>query len=563
MKFNVLRAILIPWTLLFFLSLGFFVAASLKFFELNDPDLRSAVLYVGGIFCLFTNIGTLNKAGIWIADSLPYSIRRRSMNWFVRALIAVGVAGLFYVIGEAPWMPLFWQGFVIPAVFMICLFVIVRSMMGLILKKAAVVSFTRFFTVIMSLPLIYLVAMTSQFISQNFTNSYFASKPGIAPVMAAAAVNPNDSEEKEDEVTGAKVPEAVSKRAQEFQALAESGKPCSEQNSDIRGNLDTRVAEDIGYWAIKAVKCTDMKSIVILPRLADMMMKHKSPAVRAAAVQMMLKYNRDTVKPIAYLLIKYINEKVPKEVMVANASVLSKLGEEERTFAVSRLKSLLDSSVSQIAAEILVQNMRRPELVTNYVSENLATAGEARERAVAMICLLPNKDRGVATPFIADVTATVKSGTADDPAVAALSCLGTDGLKAIRQEVENPLRLPRPLAAQTLAEMDLKNDKETLKTVEDCLKDSDEMVRKACSQSMGKIGKLALPKILDLLKSSENERKTAGQLALQSLSDPEAQEDLRRARAENSGWMANQRKLQVAKAVANALVRIETGIRSN
>ena len=208
-----------------------------------------------------------------------------------------------------------------------------------------------------------------------------------------------------------------------------------------------------------------------------------------------------------------------------------------------------------------IQNMRRPELVVAYVGENLAVTTDARERAVGMICLLPSKDRSVASPFINEVTASVKVGSAKDPAVEALSCLGAEGLKAIRQEVENPQRLSRPLAAQTLAEMNLKDDSESLTTVENCLKDSNEDVRKACSQSMGKIGRLALPKILNLLESSEMDQKVAGEMALEALSDPDAQEDLRQARAQNSGWMADQRKLQVAKAVSNALVRIESKFR--
>jgi hypothetical protein len=558
MKFNVLRAILIPWTLLFFLSLGFLISISLKFLELNDPFLRSGILYLGGILCIFVNYGTLNKAGIWIADSLPYSIRRSSLNWFLRAVIAVAIAGGFFFIGQAPWMPLLWQGFVIPGVFMISLFFVVRSLMGLILKKAAVVSFTRLFTLVMSLPLIYLVAMTSQFLSQNITNSYIASKPEIMPLAFSGVSNLEMTVTPVETNKENLPPEPVAVRAQEFKALVESGKACSEQNAEIRNNLDSKVAEDIAYWAIKAVKCTDMKSVVILPKLADLMMKHKSPPVRAAAVQMMLKYSHESVKPIAYLLIKYINEKEPKEVLVANASVLSKLGEEERTFAVNRLKSMLDSMASQTAAEILVQNMRKPELVAAYIAESLPLATVARERAVGMICLLPEKDRSVASPFIAEVTTSVKIGSAKDPAVEALSCLGAEGLKAVRQEVENPQRLARPLAAQTLSEMNLKDDSESLKIVEECLKDSNEVVRKACSQSMGKIGKLALPKILNLLESSDTENKTAGHLALDALSDPDAQEDLRIARAQNSGWMANQRKLQLAKAVSVALVRIET-----
>ncbi|MFK9985543.1 hypothetical protein ACJEM7_25170, partial [Escherichia coli] len=91
---------------------------------------------------------TLNKAGIWIAESLPYSVRGNSFSCFVRAFFAAVTAGIFYLAGQASWMPLYWQGFVIPFVFTISLFIIVRSLMAVTIKTAANVTFIRFFVLV-------------------------------------------------------------------------------------------------------------------------------------------------------------------------------------------------------------------------------------------------------------------------------------------------------------------------------------------------------------------------------------------------------------------------------
>jgi HEAT repeat protein len=288
------------------------------------------------------------------------------------------------------------------------------------------------------------------------------------------------------------------------------------------------------------------------------MTKSKSPKVKAVAIQMMTKYSHEAIKPVGYLLVKQINDLEPKEVLEAASVVLSKIGEEERVLAISRLKSLLNSQIANAAAEILIQKLHRADLVAGYVTDHLKETGEGRGRAIAMICLLPEPDRVAANPYISDITAAIQQGRSSDPAMEALACMGPSGLQAVRQEVSQPSRLPRHLAAQALAEMDLKNDAETLKTVQDCLKDQDEDVRKWCSQSMGKVGKLALPHILDLLRSNDPSQHREGQQALGTLNDPDVAEELRQVRAENSGWTANRKKFGIAHDVSNALSRIES-----
>lgn len=560
MKFNVLRALMIPWILYFFVTIASYVFAALNFPSLaHDPKYRLLFMEVGGFLCLVLNYSTLSRAGIWVADSLPFSFRRNPKTWMIAAGVAIVVAAAFYLIGQAPWMPLYWQGFVIPTIFTLSLFVILRSLLGLTLKKAARVQFIRTFTLLMILPMMALISLTALFLGQNIVVSYEASRPNVLPrsmMLQATKEQPAAVVTVEDPQVP---PVSTTKRAQEFQAAIESGQSCVEQNKEIRLGLDPNASEDVAYWAVKAVKCTDMKGVVILPRLVDLMIKHKSPKVRAAAVNMMAKYSNESVKQVSYLLVKHLHEREPKEVLEASATILSRLGDGERGLATNRLKAILDSQSNSIAAaEILIHQMKRSDLVANYVSDHLTESTEARSRAISMICLLPESDRKVATSHVSEIAASIKQGHAKDPAMLALACLGGAGLQAVRQEVQNPQKMPRPLAAQALAEMDLKNDSETLKTVTHCLQDENEEVRKWCSHSMGKIGKLALPQILDLLKSKDPELTEAGHLALQALSDPEASEELRRVRAENSGWTANRKKLEMANEVSSALVRIES-----
>lgn len=560
MKFNVLRAMLIPWILFFFITIALFVVVSLHLpAQAQDPRFVFGALGLGILTCLYANFETLNKAGIWVAYSLPYTVRHKPLLWVLSGVVAICFAGGIYAIGEISWMPLFWQGFVIPIVFAGALFVFIRSLAGLILKQAASVSFIRLFVVTMNLPILVLVAVSAVFLSQGIVRAYEQSQPEVAMVRESqkvvqaekpAPTKPAPAEEK--------LPEGVSRRAHEFRELAENNQPCVEQNKEVRNSLDPNGPEEVVFWAIKALKCTDMKGVVILPRLVDLMIKHKSAKVRAASIEVMSRYNAESVRSISYLLVKRLNDHDPEEVVQAAATILSKLGETERAQATNRMKSLLDlPATHQMAAHILIDTLKQGELVANYVTQNLKSTGESRQRAIALICQLPPNERTQVEAYVSDVTAAIQKPVSADPAMKALNCLGPIGLQAIRNEVLQPQKLGRPVAARALAEMDLKNDSETLKAVENCLHDGDQEVRKSCSQSMGKVGKLALPEILDLLKSKDPSLRESGQRALEAFNDPLAKEELRKVRAENSGWMANQGKLKLANAVSGALRRIE------
>jgi hypothetical protein len=218
---------------------------------------------------------------------------------------------------------------------------------------------------------------------------------------------------------------------------------------------------------------------------------------------------------------------------------------------------LLDNSkTSGIASKVLVHDLKRDDLVAEYVSTHLAEEGDARVRAITMICSLPAASRSVAEPNISHIVASVKTADSEDPAIVALECLGAAGFQAIRQEVVSPERLEKPVAARALAEISDKDNPEALETANNCARDANPEVRGWCSQTLGKIGAPALPKILDLLKSSDRNLKASGNNALNFFDDPVAKQELVRVRAENSGWMANKQKLQVAKAVDKALIKI-------
>lgn len=563
MKINVIRNLIIPWILFFALSIIAIVVGGVKFpTQANDKNIFFGAIAIGVIICLFLNIRTLSRAGIWIAHSLPSSLRYNSRPWLLRALEAGIVALAFYLFGQMSWIPLVWPAFVLPTVFTITLFVGIWSLMGPILTWASKVSFSRVTAFLTSLPVFALVPLTAIFLGKTIVTAYLASRPEL--IVAQIPMTPAPA--KVDEGKTAKVVKETApnptaeKRAQFFHDLAESGQPCYNETKDINAALATNVSEDVVYWAVKAIKCSDMPSIVALPKLAKLMVDHPSPKVRAVAIRAMPRYGYEKVHQISYLIVKRINEKEAPEVVEAAASVLSHLGEDEKKWSTNRLKALLDSPrAATEAARFLVEDLKREDLVTDYVSEHLTGSNEVRARAVAMICVLPKASRSVAEPHIDKVVASVQTGAKDDPAMVALDCLGRPGFEAIRQEVVQPQRLERAVAARALAEMNVKSTPEVaLETAQNCVRDSNEQVRKWCSQSLGKIGVQALPKILDLLKSNDSEMKEAGRNALNFFDDPDAKKELEKVRAENSGWLANKKKLQVAEAVNTALIKIET-----
>ncbi|MGZ3745495.1 MAG: HEAT repeat domain-containing protein, partial [Pseudobdellovibrionaceae bacterium] len=485
--------------------------------------------------------------------------------WFFRALLGALIALGFYLAGQTPWAPVVWHAVVVPGAFAICLFIIIRSLMGPLLIWCSRVAFSRFSAFVLSIPIFALVPITAIFLGNMIFTAYQASRPDFvmipqkAPKVEARATEVKSEEMAENKLEVKTEVKAKDKQALEFQEAAESGKACPELNKEVQKALSPSGPENIVYWAVRASKCTEMKSVVGLPKLAKIMTDHPNALVRAAAIRAMLKFPREDVKRIGYLIVKRISEREPLEVIEAASVVLPKLGEEEGLWTIKRLKALLDSpKASGVASMVLVKNLKREDLVAEYVSTHLGEDSPANPRAINMICSLPKESRKMAEPHIESIVAAIKTGEANDPAIDALECLGHPGFMAIRKELLEPHRLNKPVAARALAEMDVKKEEPeaTLKIAVNCAHDKDSEVRKWCGQTLGKIGAAALPQILDLLKSSDKSLKETGTNALNFFKDPIAKQELVKVRAENSGWMANQRKLQIAKAVDRALIKI-------
>lgn len=557
MKFNVLRSLILPWVLYFIVALTAFVVAGVKFqIQAKEDPLFPILMGVPALLCLILNLRTLQKAGIWITHGLPSTLRFSYRKWLGNAVLAVLVAAMTYGIGTLSWIPLLWHAFVIPAVFALSLFVMVRSLIGPILKWSSNIAFGRTMVFLQSLPVLFLVPVTVIFLGETIVKAYYASRPDYVvtespdvPVeTAAAAPKPEESH----------IPEATSEKAIEFKRMVESGQSCQESNKDIQGGMNPNGPDDITYWAVRAVKCTELKSVVGLPRLVDVMTKHKNPVVRAAAIQAMTKFGTENVKRIAYLLVKRISENEKPEVIEAAAKVLERLGEDEKKWALNRLKNLMDEGgeLGSAAAKVISNDMKREEIVAEYVATNLPGEPNARRRAVGMVCFISKANQAAIEPQIENIVATLTTGTKDDPGVKALDCLGPAGLQAIRREVIQPKHLKKVIAATALADMDLRGKPDALVTIEACTVDEDEQVRRLCSQSLGKIGAPALPKILELLNSGDSAMSEAGKNALSFFDDPSAREELQQVRASNSGWTANNRKLQIAEAIDKALIKL-------
>lgn len=350
-----------------------------------------------------------------------------------------------------------------------------------------------------------------------------------------------------------------STRAGAFREISELAVTCGEYTKEIQNALDPKAPGPVAYWATQAVRCSEVKTVIALPRLAELMMHHSDAAVRGAAIRAMRKYGNENIKQIAYLIIKRMNPEEKAEVVLAAASVLAPVDADHARLATNRLKALLDSQeLSGVAAQSLVKDLGRADLVTEYVSLNLGqTDAGARLRAVQMVCMLPPKDRAVAQPHLSNILALIKDADQKDPGLKALDCLGKPGFEALSAELANPQRLEKPVAARALAQLDVDEFPEAIELANSCSRDQDEQVSKWCSQSLGRLGAPALPKILEMLKSNNSSLKEAGKNALRFFDDPAAKGDLEKIVRENSGWMANNKNLQVAKAVANALVKIE------
>ncbi len=556
MKFNTLRYLALPWFLFFCAVIATMIVEGTKIYLGPEYDIYYQGVFVAGILvCLFFNLRTLSKAGIWLADSLPYSVRRKPWVSYVKATLAILIAGAAYSVGQLGWVPVFWQGFVIPITFMICLFVTVWNLMGPLLIFCSRLAFSCLSAFVFSWPVFALVPITALFLGNSVVKAYQESRPDFAfsrPSTSAPVVATDGAEEKKEESIT-----ATHKTALELQEAAATASSCSQKGKLVQANLTSDGDADIVYWAIRAAGCANLKNVIALSKLADIMMKHPNALVRAAAINQMASFDRESVKRIGYLLVKRMGESEPPQVIEAAAGLLLKLGEDEKAWVSKKMTVLLNiPKTSVLAAKILVSKLKREDLITEFVTKNLSAASSQKERAISMICSLSEPNRMLAVPHIDLIMASIKKADMSDPAVKALECLGQPSLDSLRREIAKPEKIDKLMATKVFAQSTWKDKGAVLETSSKCVRDSDEETRQWCGQALGKVGVAAIPTILELLKSNEATAKESATHALTFFTDNEAKEELIKERTKNSGWMANQKNLELARAIDQALLNM-------
>ena len=348
-------------------------------------------------------------------------------------------------------------------------------------------------------------------------------------------------------------------RALALRHLYENPESCGHYTRDVQMALNPKEDKEVVYWAIRAVECANIKPIISLAKLTQIMLDHEDTRARSAAIMAMKDFSKESIHQVTYLLVKRVSENEPKEVVEAASTLLSTLGEDRQQWTIQKLKSLLDTqSVSLAAAHSLITDFQRDDLVADYIAEKLGQSVESHESVINMICLLPKPKRTIANAHVSNIVAVIEDASSTDPGLKALNCLGSAGVEAIRKEVNEPKTLTRSTAARALTLLDDKKPEAVLDTVSSCVRDGNDQVRGWCSQSLGQLGAPALPKIMELLQSDDKSLREAGQNALQFFNDPVAQPQLEKILQENSGWMANKKRLRLAQSIGTALIKIRS-----
>jgi HEAT repeat protein len=587
MKMNIRGWLLAPWVVLFTVVIASIVVAGSKYhIDLRTTKYSIVALIIGILICAYFNFKTITRAGIWISYSVPKNLKPSSWQWLMRVLFAVFVAISFYNIGQISWVPLYWQGFILPIALSLSLLFIITSILSPILIWCANLPFTRFAALMGSSPVLIVLPLSGIFMGDMILRSYEASLPKPLLMKYKVSLDSTDSTDKEksekdlkslhsknvdarSEASLNNLLDPKSERAKRFKVLALSNSSCADEAVSIQSALHERNPDDVVYWATRAVGCANLRPMSAMTKLVDIMLKHGNSEVRASAIRAMSKFKTEIVQNVGYLLVKQINERHPPEIIEAASYVYSRLGGTEYNITMRKLKLLLiHPTLSRPIADIMVRVMNREDLIFEYIVTSLNESSESNERtpikmsAVAMVCSLPKKSLDLLVPHVSSILALVDKGDRNDPAKMALDCMGNSGINAIREEIKTPKILPRVAAARVLSQMDIRNSKEALDTVSSCVYDSDEEMRKICSTSLGKVGVAALPKIIELMSASKDEYKKYGEQALNSLEDPSAKQDLLAIRARNSGWLATQKKLHLVRSIDTTLVRIE-GIQSD
>lgn len=577
MKMNIRAWLLTPWVILFALvALAIVFAGSYLHLDLRASRYASYLLWLGVIFCLYFNYKTITKAGIWISFSVPKNLRPGSLQWILRAGIAVVIVFLFYKIGQISWIPLYWQGFVLPIVFTICLIYFLQVLISPLLIWCANLSFTRFSAVVTSGPILLILPLSGIMLGEMILKAYEASlpKPLILQYQAQkksilngteTTVVKDESKNMEEALSVTKTTENIfepkNERAQKLKSLAQANSSCIAEASLVSGALHERNTDEVVYWATKAVACANLRPVGALTKLIDIMLKHTNSQVKASAILAMGTFRNEYVEKVGYLLIKQISEKNPPAVIEAAATVYSRLGSTEYNTTMRKLKAMFAHPILHASvADIMVRVMKREDLILEYITTSLNESPEpspVKLAALEMVCALPKNSLQELEPAVGQIVSLIVAGDNQDPAKRALDCMGVVGLNAIRSEIKSPKILNRVAATKVLSNMEIKNSKEVLDTLNECIYDRDPEIRKNCSFSLGKVGVAALPKIIELMNASKEEDKKFGEQALGSLQDPAVKPDLLSIRAKNSGWLATQKKLRLVRSIDTTLLRLE------
>jgi HEAT repeat protein len=557
-KFNVLPRLIIPWLLMFLLIIAAQVVIGVRFnFDFRTSPYFMWSIVSGLIVCGYFNFRTTTASGIWIAHSFQDSSRSRAANGILTIVVSLALMFLVYWTGKLAWAPLYWSGIVVPLFFTVGIVIVVWSLVAPILQWCSMIACTRLAIMIFTLPVFLIFPVSSVFIGQIVLSAYLASQP--LSVLVAGVSKVEKAGSSKNIVGSSPFAAPTEEKAKTFKAIAERKRQCTNVESrQIQVALLPNSADEVLYWAIRAISCAQLKSVIGLGRLIEIISKNGNPMIRSAAILAMNNFRDADVKPLGYLLFKRLNDKESPEVVVAAANVLFKLGDTESRITLKKLKDLLNHPRHyQTAAQTLIALTHNESFVFDYIGSHLVNPGEAQARAIGLICLLSEPTRVQIEPRVSSIVAAIKTGMSDDPAIEALNCLKNKGIETIRQELLKPAVISKNMAATALSQMEIKHSAVALQTISDCVNDKDPKVRTVCSQGLGRIGAAALPRIVDLLKSGNSQKIESGVQALRYFDDISARQNLLKVRAENSGWNASQRKLGIAKAIDTALGNVK------
>lgn len=555
MKFNVLRSLILPWLIFFIFALSLAIFAHVQWnMDVTKESLFLGYLGLSSLLCLIINARTIRMTGIWMAYSLPLSLKFSSTSWMLRIVGAIIIAGAVLQVGHLRSMPLAWSGIVTPFLLALCLYVVVRSLLGLILKNCANMTLGRTLAFIMSAPVLLSTPFLVLFLTKTVTFAYDQSRamPDIAlleaiePKEGPAAAAPTSSEIKAEELA-------------QLVRLKEDAVACADARVFITNQLVASQPEVQVIEAIPLIPCSGIKPIVSLQRLLDLMMNHPSARVRTAAIKALPKYSTDSVKRVAYLLLRKVSETESDEVIAAATQVLLPTGDVERSLIKVRLKRMMANPLkSGVASRILIRDFGLEMDVKEIMRAEFNDTSKTPLQAISMLCSLKPADLEEFQPQIQRVLAAAEANPKEEVILKAIDCLGESARKAVQVELSQPRTLTKLTATRILERFELPFDEAFALLLRQCARDASAEVRASCSKNLARMGSPALPTIVDLLRSGNPLAKESGRKALESLRDPKVKEELLRIGRENSGWLANQEKLEVARAARLALKQLES-----